>query len=263
MVAGKAMSKYVTVPVVAGFALAVHSAIEFNKQMTFLQTQTGASAAEVRNMSAALVAMKGMQYTPVELSKGLYYIESAGIRGAKALADLRVAAEGAAVGNSDLEDTSRAMVGALMVQMKGTQGVNQVMGMENAIIGHGVMRMNDMNAALITGILPSAKMAGLSFLDVGAALDTMTSRSFPASRAATGLRMTLAKLSAPSPSITAMLKSLGMGQLQMARDLLKPRGLLVALTDLHKHLRDSARSCARWTSRPSSAVGVTPPRPRP
>jgi len=64
------------------------------------------------------------------------------------------------------------MVGAFMTQISGAKTFTQAMGMENAIIGHGVMRMGDLNSALITGILPSAKVAGLGLLDVGAALDT-------------------------------------------------------------------------------------------
>jgi len=70
----------------------VHSAVEFNKQMTFLKTQAGASGKEVRTMTSDILKMKDMQFAPVTLAKGLYYIESAGLRGAKALQGLQVAA---------------------------------------------------------------------------------------------------------------------------------------------------------------------------
>jgi hypothetical protein len=59
----------------------------------------------------------------------------------------------------------------------------------NATVGAGNMRMGDLISALGTGVLPAAKLAGLSLKDVGAALALMVDEGMQADSAATRLRI--------------------------------------------------------------------------
>ena len=72
------------------------------------------------------------------------------------------------------------------------------MGVLNAVVGAGNMRMEDLVAAFGTGLLSSAKAAGVSIQSVGAAIADMTYQGVPAQDAATRLRMSLSLLAAPS-----------------------------------------------------------------
>ena len=92
-------------------AASIKSASDFQASMTLVQTQAGASAAEVQKMTTAVLGLAPtVGIGPDQLSAGLYHVESAGIRGAKALNLLTIAAEGAKVGNADLESVTNALI---------------------------------------------------------------------------------------------------------------------------------------------------------
>ena len=240
---------------VVGLTKSVKAAMEFQSQMELIQTQAGASTAEVNRMSKALVKLgPSVGQTPENLAKGLYHIESAGIRGAKALQVLKTAAEGAAVGHADLESVTNALVAAQKSGIKGMGNMTGAMGSLNAIVGAGNMRMEDLTASLSTGILPAAKTFGLSITDVGAALATMTRNGVPAVDAATRLRMTFSLLAAPTSKASGELKKIGLSSSDLANTM-RSRGLLAALTELKKHLDDSGMSATQTAQLLSKAFG--------
>jgi TP901 family phage tail tape measure protein len=233
---------------------ATNAAATYQSAMELVHTQAGASQAEVDSMSAALLKLAPEVGTnATALAAGLYHIESAGVRGSKALDMLRTAAEGAKVGQADLEDVTNALVGAVNTGIKGTENMGAAMGTLNGIVGSGNMRMADLTGAIATGILPTAKSMGLTLKDVGAALADMTDQGVPAVDAATRLRMTFSLMAAPTGKASDVLKSIGMSSTQMAEDMRKPNGLLVALTDLKKHL--SGLSAVEQTQAVSAAFG--------
>src|SRR5205085_389911 len=113
-------------------------------------------------------------FGPEELAKALYHIESVGARGSRALNILRVAAEGAAVGHANLEASSSALAGTMRVFHVPASQAASVMAELNAVVGACNMRMEDLNKAIGTGLLPTAAALGLGIKDVGAALAIMT-----------------------------------------------------------------------------------------
>lgn len=91
------------------------SVIALQKQMEMLRTQTGASRSEVDRMTKGVIRMAASVGTsPQQLALGLYHVESAGLRGAKALSALRVAAEGAKIGGANLEDVTNGPNAAIV-----------------------------------------------------------------------------------------------------------------------------------------------------
>jgi TP901 family phage tail tape measure protein len=240
-------------------AVAVKSteaAATYQSAMELIHTQAGATQAEVDYMGQALLKLAPQVGTSAtELAAGLYHIESAGLRSTKALETLRVAAEGAKVGQADLQDVTNALVGAENTGIAGTQNLSLAMGTLNGIVGAGNMRMADLTGAIATGILPTAKSMGLTLTDVGAALADMTDQGVPAVDAATRLRMTFSLMAAPTSKAATELKSIGMTSTSMANDMRQPNGLLVALTDLKTHLDNSGKSAVEQTQIISGAFG--------
>ena len=253
--AGMVAGAIAGIAVAAVGAFSVKEAVEFNKQMVLIQTQAGASKEEMLNMSKAVLDMGGtVAQGPIELSKALFHIESAGYRGAAALDILKVASEGAAVGNANLEDVTNALVAAEATHIKGLGDTSNAMGVLNAIVGSGNMRMADLTAALSTGILPAARSVGISIQDVGAAIDTMTINGVPAIDAATRLRMTFSLMEAPTSKATKALATIGMTSNQLADDM-RNKGLLPALNDLEDHLTHSGMTATEQAQVISHAFG--------
>lgn len=225
---------------VFGIAVAVaagHLSIDFNQAMELSHTQAGATAKEVSNLSGKVLELsKHSEFAPTELANGLYRVESAGIRGSKALKTLDDAQKLAAVGQSDLQTTTYALVAAMNSGIKGTETSAKTVGVLNAAVGEGNMRMDDLTGALGTGVLPAAKAFGLSLKDVTSAIDVMTRSGTPATAAATRLRMTFSLMAAPTSKATSALGDIGLKQDDLAKDMRKPDGLVRAVTDLHDHL---------------------------
>jgi TP901 family phage tail tape measure protein len=243
---------------VAGIMIAkstITAAKGFESQLELIKTQAGASSGELRQMHGELVKMASqVGSTPEELAKGLYHIESAGIHGAAALKALRAAAEGAAVGHTDLESVTNALVAATNSHIGGITSQVQSMGVLNAIVGAGNMRMGDLTAAMSTGILPAAHTFGLRIQDVGAALATMTNAGVPAIDAATRLRMTFSLLAAPTGKAAKELASIGLTSKELATTM-REKGLLPALTELKAHLDASGKSLTDQAALLSHAFG--------
>lgn len=255
----------------------VHMANTFNNQLLLLHTQAGASTAEMNNMKKATLALAPSVGTgPDKLAEALYHIESTGYRGAAALDQLKIAAEGAKIGQANLDDTTYALTSTLMTGISGINGAKSAMAALDAIVGTGDMHMQDLNGAISTGFLATAETFGVSLQSVGAALAYMTDRGSGAQESATRLRMSLALLAAPSNQSSKMLTAIGLGgaevtartgamtsalqaahltTTQLADDLRKPDGLQVALTHLVTKLHDSGLSADAAAALISRAFG--------
>lgn len=245
-----------TLAIAGGLASAITQAKNFGQQMELIRTQAGATQTEVDSMSTSLLAMaREVATTPEKLAMGLYHVESAGLRGAKALEVLKVAAEGAKVGNADLEAVTNALVAANQSGVKGVESMTGAMGTLNGIVGAGNMRMQDLADAMGTGVLSTAKNYGVSLQSVGAALASMTDQGIPAVDAATRLNSAMRLMAAPTSKAIKLLKSIGLDQTQLANDLRGPGGMLTAITDLKKHLDKSGLSLVQQSALIAGAFG--------
>lgn len=220
---------------------AVKMSTNFNHEMLKIRTDAGASTAELGRMKAGVLDLASsgasMGQGPMALAAGLYHLESLGFRGAKALTALKLASQESAISGANLEDTTSALGAALFTNIKGTGTLQHLMGVLNATVGSGNMRFQQLTEALGTGILPSAKVAGLSLQDVGAALAVLTDSGYQASSGAAQLGTALHFLYNPGTKAQAALHGIHLSATQLAEDMHKPQGLLVALTDFRNHLK--------------------------
>jgi TP901 family phage tail tape measure protein len=213
-------------------------AIDFQQQMELIHTQAGASQGEVTKMSKAILDMSasGMYAQgPVKLAEGLYHLESIGLRAPKALDALKIAAQGAAVGNADLESTSTALGAAWLVGIKGAGNLNSVMGILNATTGAGNIRMQELVDSLGTGVLASAKLAGLGIGDVMGALATLTDEGYQGSSAMAQLATSFHFLTDPTQKAQKALHSIGLDTYTLSNTM-RTQGLPAALRMLRDHL---------------------------
>lgn len=225
-----------SLPLIAIGGYAIKSAMDFQQSMTLIQTQAGASSKEVKWLSRQVEGIKGLGEGPEELAKALYPIESAGLRGARALQALRASAKGAQVGNTSLAETANVLAGAVHMGFREVKSAGAAMGIMNGIVGLGKMHLEDLNEAMTTGVGPQAARMGMSFRDLGATIDAMTRQNIPATTEATRLRLTLTQMTAPTGEAKEALRRLGLEQFSLANDLKKKDGMIVALRELRAHL---------------------------
>ena len=226
--------------IMVGSAIIAHSvsvAAAWDNSMLRLRTQAKASTAEVENMSKAVLKLApAVGASPNALASALYHIESAGIHGKNALDMLTASAKLSAIGQSDLEATTNALIAIIQSGIGGVHGMTDAASLMNTTVGLGNMKMQELTGAITTGVLPAARAVGLQFSDVGSALDIMTRSGVPAEAAAMRLRMTFALMASPSSAAVKSLKTIGITSKEIANDMRQPNGLLVALDDLQAHL---------------------------
>jgi TP901 family phage tail tape measure protein len=239
-----------------GLAESAKKAVEFESSMKKVQTQAGGTARDVAVLSKGVLALgKTAQQGPQQLSEAMFHLKSVGLDNASALKDLKVASDLAAVGGSDLEETTNALAGAWRSGIRGASSFAGAAATVNAVIGAGNMKMGDFVEAIGTGILPAAKSFGLSLSQVGSALALMTDEGIPAVDAATRLRMSFSLLGAPSAAADKQLKKIGLSGLDLAIAMRGPQGLIGAVGLLKDRLDKSGLSAAQTSQLLSRAFG--------
>lgn len=265
-------------------AVSVDLGVKFEKAMTVLQTQAGASESQVKKLSKAILEMSPtVGATPVQLADSMYHVVSAmnasikpTERVSQEMAILKQAAMGAAIGHSNLEQTTYALTSALNALHEPGQKAGQVMSQLNAIVGVGDMRMEELVGALSTGIIPASKSFGISVQSMGAALDTMTQEGMPAQQSATRLRQAIALIGAPTKQSAKELEALGLTQgeitsrsqavskaleesgltmSKLSADLKKPDGIEVALQHLKTGMQEAGLTAEEQSALISRAFG--------
>lgn len=242
----------------AALGLSAKAAADFEQKMELIATQAGASQKEVDSLKDSVLALAPVVgQSPAKLADALFFIESAGFRGAKAMDLLKLAAEGADIGQANLADTANALTSVMNTQIQGAQTATETMSNLNAIVGAGKMHFQDLNDAIGTGFVNTAKLFGISLDSVGAALDQLTKNGEPAANAATRLSMMITLMGAPTNQAAKVLTGIGLSAEevkastsamtdalakahvttnQLADDMRQPNGINVAIQDLKSHL---------------------------
>lgn len=234
----------------------VNMASKFQSTMELIATQAHAGQQEVDNMSKAVLALAPtVGIGPEKLAEGLYHVESTGLRGSAALDVVKASAQEAALGMADFDDVTYAMSGVMSTAMKDVRDAADGVAYLNTIVGTGDMKMGDLAHAIGTGVLPVFKSAQLGMRDFGSALAVMTDNSMPAEQAANHLKTAVQLLQNQSGPASKALASIGIETGQLARDLAKPDGFLVAIQDIKDHLEKSGKTAVEQGQIISKAFG--------
>lgn len=225
-------------------AVGVESVImasKFDASMTLLQTQAGVSQDKMAGLKAGVLDLAGkVAQSPDSLAEALFHVESnfasMGISSSKALALTETAAKGATVGHADLVDVTNALTAAVASGIPGVENFDQAMGVLNATVGSGDMKMQDLANAFGSGMVATVKGFGLSIVDVGAALATFGDNNIRGALAGNQLRQSVMALAKPIAGGAATLKSIGLEADTLAHDMQKG-GLKLALEDLVAHMK--------------------------
>ncbi|MFR0358632.1 phage tail tape measure protein [Streptomyces sediminimaris] len=224
----------------AGFAAmgveSIKMASKFDASMTLLHTQAGVAQDKMAGLKKGVLDLAGkVAQSPDSLAESLFHVESnfesMGISSSKALKLTETAAKGATVGHAGLVDVTNALTAAVASGIPGVKDFDQAMGVLNATVGVGDMKMQDLANAFSTGMLATVKGFGLSIQDVGAALAVFGDNNKRGAVAATDLRMAVQALARPAAGGADALKSIGLQTNTLAKDMQKG-GLKLALEDL-------------------------------
>lgn len=222
------------VAAVSFVAKSVQMAADFQTAMTQIQTGAGEAAGPngIGKVSQGILDLAVSTGTSAkQLSDGMYMIESAGFHAANGGLDvLRVAAQGAQVGNADLGTVADALTTVLtnyhMSASQSAVAMNQLI----ETVASGKMHMQDL-ASSLSAVLPVAAAAHISYAQVGGAIATMTAQGVSAQQATQDLANTIRSLQNPNNVAIQEMQQMGLNANQVAQQLGK-KGLTGTLAEL-------------------------------
>ena len=237
---GKSMSTSLTLPIVAAGAAATKMAFDFDKSMTSIQALVGVSAEEVGKMGEAakkmaLDAGKGAN----EAAEAMFFITSAGLRGAKAMDVLDMSLKAAAIGLGEtktIADLSTSALNAYGEENLSASGATDIL---TAAVREGKLEASQLAGAM-GGVIPIASNMGIGFDQVGAAMAAMSKTGTSASEGATQLNAILASLKKPTDGAVKALETMGMTT-ESVQSSLKEDGLLSTLEMLQQGLKQTGQ----------------------
>jgi hypothetical protein len=219
--AGAGMKTFHKTALLAGAGLAVigvesvRMAAKFDASMTLLHTQAGVAQSKMAGLKSGVLALAGkVGQDPDSLAESLFHVESnfesMGISSQKALNLVETAAKGATVGHAKFVDVTNALTAAVASGIPGVQNMDQAMGVLNATVGVGDMKMQDLANAFGSGMVATVKGFGLNITDVGAALAVFGDNNIRGSLAGNQLRMSVMALAHPVATAGDALNKLGL-----------------------------------------------------
>ena len=237
----------------AGIASTVTAAAAFEKSLVRMETLVGLSTSEMEEMKDAVKGIGvNVGVGPLELSKALFDVTSAGFRGKVALDVLEASAKGSALGLGEvatIADAATSVMNAYGVaNIDGSKAVDLLL----QTVKLGKLAPEEL-ASSLGSIIPISSQMKISMEEVGAAIATMTTTGASASEAATRLKGIMIAILKPSKQSADVLEDVGLSMDEVKASI-DEKGLLATLQELRQQMSDE--QMARFAGRADALTGI-------
>ena len=240
---GKKLTRNVTAPLIAVGGLSIKAAADFEASMTKIQSLVGLSAETVQGFEQDVRRLAGTTaQAPKDLADAMFFITSAGLRGAAATETLEAAAKAAAVGLGDTATIADLATSALNAYGESNISATKATDVMGAAVREGKLEAGEL-AGSMGRVLPIASAMGVRFDEVGAAFAALSRTGTNAAEAATQVRGILSSLLRPSVQAEKALKGMGLSS-EGLRKQIKEEGLLATLKTLSEEFAGNEAAAA-------------------
>ena len=233
---GRSMSTKLTLPLVAAGTAATKLALDFDKSMTQIESLVGIAGDKVAEMGEKAKEMATKTGRSAnEAAEALFFITSAGLRGADATDTLNASLKAAAVGLGEtkiIADLATSAMNAYGVENLNATGATDILV---AAVREGKLEASELAGAM-GGVIPIASNMGVGFNEVGAALAAMSRTGTNAAVGATQLTAILASIKKPTEEASQTFIAMGTSQEEVSKSLAE-KGLMPTLLDLSERLK--------------------------
>ena len=228
---GKEMSKYLTVPLTAVGVGAIKLHKDFESSLTKIVGLVGVARGQVDQWGRDILELAPkVAKPPAELADALFFVTSAGIRGAEAMRVLEMSAKASAAGLGETKVVADLVTSALNAYGTANLSAQQATDILVKAVREGKAEAPAL-AASMGMVLPIASAMGVSFDQVGAAIAAMTRTGTNAQTASVQLRQILASLLKPTSQAKDALTAMGTSAEEL-RKIVREQGVLAALMKL-------------------------------
>jgi len=228
---GRQISMSISLPLLAAGVAAVKFASDFDMTLSRVVGLVGLSRQEVAAWRDEILQLgPSVGKSSKELGEALFFVTSAGIRGAEVMKTVEAAAQGAAAGLGDTAVVADAVTSAMNAYATSNISAEQATAVLVATVREGKAEAASL-APVLGRILPVANTLGVSFDQVGAALAAMTRIGFDAATAATSLRATMVQLTKVTPAQEKAALEMGLS-FERLRKTIQEDGLIAGLQQI-------------------------------
>ena len=230
---GRSLSKYVTLPLVAAGTASFMAAKDFEASMSKITGLVGVASDQVEQWKDDLIKLgPELGKTPTELADALFFVTSAGLRGAEALDVLRMSAKASVAGLGETKVVADLVTSAMNAYGVANLNATQATDILVASVREGKAEATEL-AASMGQVLPIAAELGVTFDQVGGAMAAMTRTGTNAATAATQLRAIMVGVMRPSKQAADTLEEMGTSAANLRKQI-REEGLLSALTTIRE-----------------------------
>ncbi len=231
-------------PILAAGAASFKLASDFDSSMSKITGLVGIAADEVDSMGESLKGISSASAKgPAELAEALFFVTSAGLRGAEALDALEFAAKASTAGLGETADVADALTSAMNAYAKSGLSAEAATNILVATVREGKLAADELGAA-IGQVLPIASEMGVSFDEVGASIAAMTRLGLNSAESVTSLKSILSTIAKPAASASAELEKVGLSSAGL-RTQLREEGLLSTLFTLREAFEGNAEGLTK------------------
>lgn len=224
--------------------VSVREAAQFESSFAKIQGLVGLSKAETDELQAAALALGPAYGTSAnEAAEALFFITSAGLRGAEATEVLEAAAIGAAIGLGDMGALANAATAAM-----NTYGPSVLSGTEAVDALAEAVKLGQFAPEELAGslgrVIPIAAELGVSFQETTGLIAALTRGGLNASEAVTGVRGAMQAFLKPTKEAADMMAEYGFTS-QEVSDSIESEGFLATLVKLRDAFGDNEEDFSR------------------
>ena len=228
---GRTMSLALTLPIAAIGVGAFKLSKDFEASMDKIVGLVGVAEEQVESWSAEILKLgPELGKSPKELADAMFFITSAGVKGAEAIDVLTMSAKGSAAGLGETKVVADLVTSAMNAYGKENLSAAAATDILVGTVREGKAEAPELVAAM-GQVLPIASEMKVQFDEVGAAIAGMTRTGTSAATASMQLKQILASLLKPTQQAEEALGSMGTSSAEL-RKTIREDGLITALTDI-------------------------------
>lgn len=207
---GGALSRFVTVPILAAGAASLKLSIDFQTAFAKVAQAANLPSAAVKSLQSDVLKLaEATAQSPTQLASTLVGVERSGVGAANALSVLTVAGKESAVGLATQANAADAVTSAMNAYGPSVLTAAQAGDILTTGAQTSKLSIDDLSGSLGRA-LPAAAALGLGFGQLVAAEATMTREGLSAGQAGMSLFRILSSIENPSSTATKALKDLGL-----------------------------------------------------
>jgi TP901 family phage tail tape measure protein len=184
---GRSITRNISVPFALAGAAAVKMVSEFDTSMTKINTLVGVSEGQIKKFKEQVLELSGkVAQSPKDLADGLFFLTSAGLKGANAMETLESVSKGVAIGLGEQTDLAKVAGAAQNAYGKDVLSASESLDIFGKMVKTGMFESSEL-AGVLGKEAGFAAALGISFEELGAFISTYTRTTGDATSATVGV----------------------------------------------------------------------------